>query len=279
VVTCIDIGDYVRKPIRRGQLHQVLAKTLSTFTKNEVVPAVSPVRRYRVLLCEDSIDNAFLIKEYLKDTTYLLEHAADGKIGVERFKREQFDIVLMDIQMPVMDGYAATQAIRHWELEHQRPPTPILALTAHAQPTEIARTVANGFTEFLSKPIRKAALLAAMAKQCAQEKSPPLSDETALRRAIQTRVPRYLASRAADLQEIQTALAADDFDKICRIGHNMKGSGSSFGFPAISAAGHAIEEAANLRDRDRIHLAYIDAKQALETALQFSESPQSGTGS
>jgi PAS domain S-box-containing protein len=126
--------------------------------------AQSEAAPWRVLLCEDSKDNAFLVTEYLEGANYVLDHAPDGKVGVERFKSGVFDLVLMDIQMPVLDGHSATQRIRQWEADQSRRPTPILALTAHAQTDEVKRCEASGCTAFLSKPIRKATLLAALSK-------------------------------------------------------------------------------------------------------------------
>ncbi len=271
----LGIADYVRKPVRRGQMHQVLSKVLATTAGSTTLPKNGSMRQYRVLLCEDSLDNAFLISAYLKESVYVIEHATDGKAGLDKFKCEFFDLVLMDIQMPVMDGYATARAIRDFEVEFAKRPTPIIALTAHAQVTEMARTTATGFTEFLSKPIRKAELLAAMAKHCSSERSQAMQtqvaqDQAALSNAIQARVPKYLAGRVADLQKILTALAAQDFDEIKFIGHNMKGSGSSFGFPEITAAGQALENAAGQRDNSGVRLAYEEAQRALENAFRQS---------
>ena len=87
---------------------------------------------FRILIAEDSEDNLVLIKAYLKDRGFELDFAENGKIAVEKMISGHPDLVLMDLQMPVMDGLEATRAIRQWEAETHAHPIPILALTAHA---------------------------------------------------------------------------------------------------------------------------------------------------
>ena len=94
------------------------------------------MRPLRVLLVEDSEDSQLLIHSYLKKTPYILECAENGQQGVDMFRAGKYDIVLMDTQMPVMDGMSSTRAIRAWELERGLKATPIVALTAHALRTD-----------------------------------------------------------------------------------------------------------------------------------------------
>ena len=115
-----------------------------------------------ILLAEDSPDNVLLIQAYVKHAGHLVEVAENGAVAVEKFKTRHFDLVIMDIQMPVMDGYAAIRAIREWEKAYQRLTTPIVALTAHAMPEAADKSLAAGATCHLTKPIRKAALMNAL---------------------------------------------------------------------------------------------------------------------
>jgi PAS domain S-box-containing protein len=85
-----------------------------------------------ILLVEDSADNRTITVAYLQDTPYRVDIAENGAIAFEKFAAEHYDLVLMDRQMPVMDGLTATRAIRAWEQANHRPPTPIIALTAAA---------------------------------------------------------------------------------------------------------------------------------------------------
>lgn len=116
----------------------------------------------RILLVEDSVENQEVIKAYLKQTPWRLEVAMDGEAGVERIKRGDLDLILMDILMPMMDGYTATRTIRQWEEQEGQPRIPILALSAHALESEKKQSLDAGCDAHLTKPIRKRPLLDAI---------------------------------------------------------------------------------------------------------------------
>jgi len=116
----------------------------------------------RILVVEDNVDNRVLIERFLGKTGWQLDAAENGALAVARFTTDgPYDLVLMDVQMPVMDGYAATRAIRAWEREKGVAPTPIVALTAHTM-EESGKSHDAGCTAFLTKPISKSALLASI---------------------------------------------------------------------------------------------------------------------
>ena len=112
-----------------------------------------------VLIAEDSDSNQALVELYFKDTACRLEFADDGRQAVQRFSEGGYDLVLMDIQMPIMDGYEATRAIRALEREQGLPPTPIIAVTANAFKEDRDRCMQAGCTDYLAKPISKRKLL------------------------------------------------------------------------------------------------------------------------
>ncbi|MBF0587799.1 MAG: transporter substrate-binding domain-containing protein [Magnetococcales bacterium] len=116
----------------------------------------------RILLVDDAPDNLTLIQAFLKKTHYDLETAYNGEQAVARFFTDEagFDLVLMDVQMPVMDGYQATREIRTWEIEKGRKPAHIIALTAHAMKEDERRSLDAGCDMHLTKPIKKKDLLA-----------------------------------------------------------------------------------------------------------------------
>lgn len=119
-------------------------------------------RQLNILLAEDSADNVLIIRLYLKNHPYVIEVAENGEQAVELFTRNVYDLVLMDIQMPGMDGYEATQRIRDFEREKNLPRTPIIAVTAHAS-EEIRRRVLDcGGDAYITKPVPKARLLEAI---------------------------------------------------------------------------------------------------------------------
>jgi PAS domain S-box-containing protein len=121
-------------------------------------------RRTRVLLAEDVEENRLLVQLYLKDSVELTV-ASNGKEAVAAFEATpDFDLILMDIQMPEMDGYEATRLIRSIEARSGRPSVPILALTAHALQKESMLIMEAGCDAHLTKPIRKAELLEAVSQ-------------------------------------------------------------------------------------------------------------------
>lgn len=113
----------------------------------------------KILVVDDSEDNRQLIRLYLKRSPYQLDIAENGEEAIEKYKNKKYDLILMDIQMPVMDGYRATAIIRDLEHEQGQNPTPIIALTAHAFKEDEERSMSAGCTGHLTKPIKKATLI------------------------------------------------------------------------------------------------------------------------
>ena len=127
----------------------------------------------RILLVEDNSDNRALIQAFLKGTGWRLDFAVNGAEGVEKFRSGAYDLVLMDVQMPVLDGYEATRRIRALESTREekqrqrrsgRPRVPIIALIAHAMKEAVTESLAAGCDGHLSKPVRKSDLLAAITR-------------------------------------------------------------------------------------------------------------------
>lgn len=210
----------------------------------------------RVLAVEDAPMNLFLIKAYLKGPQYSLETAWNGAIAVEKFQAGDFDIVLMDVQMPVMDGHTATQTIRAWEREHRKHPTPILALTAHASPEQHRESLAAGCNAHIVKPVSKSVLLEAIqtfTRQARADTPDPLRPERILVKAppgVEEAVPLFLEMAREDLQNLEEALRKADYARIRFIGHDLKGSGGGYGFHGASAIGKLLEDAAKRADPD-----------------------------
>ncbi|MFY0663531.1 MAG: response regulator [Natronospirillum sp.] len=124
----------------------------------------TPLRALRVLVAEDNPVNQAVISGMLRSVGHDYELVNNGREAVARVQARQgnFDLVLMDLEMPVLDGLAATREIRHWEHDQSRPRIPILALTAHALDEYRTLGLKAGVDEFLTKPIRKHVLVAAL---------------------------------------------------------------------------------------------------------------------
>ncbi|MDQ1277099.1 MAG: two-component system, sensor histidine kinase and response regulator [Thermodesulfobacteriota bacterium] len=122
----------------------------------------------RILLAEDNEDNRTLVWMYLKNTPHEMQMAENGQLALDRFiNNGPFDLVFMDVQMPVMDGYTATRAIRVWEEEQGRERTPIVALTAYALKEDIQKSLDAGCDGHVTKPLKKATFLNAIAQYTA----------------------------------------------------------------------------------------------------------------
>lgn len=118
-----------------------------------------PTRSARILIVDDTEDNRLLLLTYLKKFPLEIIQAENGLVAVEKALKEPFDLILMDIQMPVMDGYAATEKIRKWESQNKMKPVPIIAVSANAMAEDIHKSLQVGCTEHLTKPIKKSALV------------------------------------------------------------------------------------------------------------------------
>ena len=161
----LGLNGYLTKPIRRSDLLQTLSIAMD---RARGVPVTSPLSRtplpvatrpLHILLVEDSPDNQVLVQSYLKSTPYQVDVAEHGGVAVEQFKQGHYDVILMDMNMPVMDGYEATRAIRAWEQEQDLAETQIIALTALALKEEGEKILDAGCNAHLTKPIKRQTLL------------------------------------------------------------------------------------------------------------------------
>ena len=153
---------YIVKPVKRDDLLNTIQTAFgnrSNAADIEEQQVTVELPAIRLLLVEDIEANWKIIKLFLKDTPVFVNIAENGKIALERYQTEHYDVVLMDIQMPEMDGYEATRRIRSWEKENKKPQTPIIALTAHAFIKYQEECYQAGCTDFLSKPIKKSVLI------------------------------------------------------------------------------------------------------------------------
>jgi len=166
----LGIASYAYKPVSRKRLLESLTIALNqppAAPARQLAPAhphSAPLPSCRILLVEDLEDNRDVVALFLKETPYQLDMAENGAVALQKFQTGTYDLVLMDMQMPVMDGLQATAAIRQWEHEQQRRPTPIVALTANAFKEESDKSLAAGCTAHVTKPLKKKTLLATVAQ-------------------------------------------------------------------------------------------------------------------
>ena len=180
---CRELGNssYLVKPIKRVDLIKAVSRIFSgnrsiqvkTADVANTVPVLAP---RTILLVDDNPDNRLLINAYLKNSHYIIDEADNGEAAVAMFRQKVYDLVLMDVQMPIMDGHAATRAIRDWERENNRAATTIISLTAHAIKEEIDKCMAAGCNTHLSKPVKKSTLLQTL-NEYTRERGTPGPDD------------------------------------------------------------------------------------------------------
>jgi len=128
--------------------------------------------RARVLLIDDSESNRLLFGAILSESPCRLDTAANGQEGLEKFIAGAYDLVFMDMQMPVMDGCTATSRIRQWERERGRRPTPIIAVTANAGTSDREKCLRAGCDDFMTKPVPQEKLIEIVTRLSAARELP-----------------------------------------------------------------------------------------------------------
>jgi CheY-like chemotaxis protein/HPt (histidine-containing phosphotransfer) domain-containing protein len=263
----------------------VLAGTNSKQTALAAAPSGEPIR---ILAAEDSEDNRLLLEHYLRNEPVKLRMAQNGQEALDAIQQgEQFDLILMDIDMPLMDGYTATRRILDCQqarvsassVTGQNETTPIVALSADAMREAVRASLDAGCVAHVAKPVDRETLLktirrfaripaapgvgagpavsAAPAVSAEPPVAPsativPIRPAVAVSEQIKALVPNYLATKETQIQEARGFLAARDFDPIRSFGHNLKGTGRSYGFPPMEEMGREIERAAAQADTGRI---------------------------
>ncbi len=193
----------------------------------EVVRHVAGNHRLRVLLVDDSPDLAMLVRTYLKDTGWDLDIVETGERAVAQATTERYDVVLMDIDLPGLDGATAAHAIRAADLARGASPTPIIAMTAFDHDTSTRSVGASDAT------------LAGDVVHIDDAEIAPL-------------VPQFIEHRKADVAMYREALAAGELARIQSSAHKMKGTGRGYGLEVLSRIGGELEVAAHQQDIPRV---------------------------
>jgi CheY-like chemotaxis protein/anti-sigma regulatory factor (Ser/Thr protein kinase) len=211
----------------------------------------------RILLVEDAPENRVVVQAHLRATGCDVEVAVDGEQAVELWRQGAFDLVLMDLHMPRVDGAEATRRIRAEELRTGRRPTAIVAVTADTEAEQRDVCLAAGCDAHLGKPFSQDGLFRMLRRFLVENESPAAVAEEG---EMPAQIPpdladlaeEYLTNRRADAAALREAVRTGDFAGARRRGHNMKGSGAGYGFPQVSELGKRIERAADDGDAAEI---------------------------
>jgi two-component system sensor histidine kinase/response regulator len=272
----VGISGYLKKPVRQAQLYDCLRAVLGArdpappgdlgaapvptiVTAHSLKEAVG-LGRPRVLLAEDNKTNQLAAVRMLEKLGYQVDVAINGLEAVAACRRIDYGIVLMDNQMPEMDGRTATREIRRFELAQGRPPVAIIAVTADAMQGERERSLAAGMNDYLSKPFKAAQL-----GEILERWAPVLAGvwDLPTDRAIDSRmfddfrgtgagandfvvdlIEAYLSDSTARMADLDEAAARHDAGALQVAAHALKGSSSAVGAAGMAAICDHVESQA-----------------------------------
>jgi signal transduction histidine kinase/DNA-binding NarL/FixJ family response regulator len=205
----------------------------------------SRLKAARILVVEDGETNRDLITVVLQDAGAEVVCAENGLLGIKAVQKHTFDLILMDMQMPVMDGYTAAIRLRQQGCE-----LPIIALTAHAMRGDEARCQEAGCSGYLAKPIDVDSLVYTIGNALAGRET-NCDDSAPVRSSLPTNRPEihHIVEKFVDklhdrLNEMQLAFDDDDLPKLAELAHWLKGSGGTVGFDCFTTPAHQLEIAA-----------------------------------
>jgi PAS domain S-box-containing protein len=277
-LTRLKIGAWLKKPIRHLELLQCVATVMNVrldathilADAHRPAPALACAR---VLLVEDNQVNQMVAQRMLAGLGCTVGLAGNGLEALERLASERFDLVLMDCQMPEMDGYSATAELRRREKETGVAHVPVVALTANALAGDRERCLAAGMDDYISKPFRRDALAALLARWSpAAQSELPHTEEHAMASDSEAAVPAaidqraldgirslandatpdlldqvirlYLGSAAELLAQLRAGLEANDNDAVRGAAHTLKSSSANLGATALADMCKQLEHAA-----------------------------------
>ncbi len=271
------VGGCLVKPVKQAQLFECLRTVMSPDVgageiKSTLVPLPKPVKipaelvglRIRVLIAEDNPVNQKVAACQLERFSIRADVVGNGRLAIEAAERESYDVVLMDCQMPELDGYAATRELRASEGRDRH--TWIIAMTANSLEGDREKCLAAGMDDYLSKPIKPDALAAALCTYAKRAPKPAVAkrprpagrivdpeviagfremgaDEGG--QLLDSLIETFLANTPQVLAAARAALTGRAVAELERAAHTLKGSSSNFGAERMGAACAELERAAH----------------------------------
>ncbi len=271
------INGYLTKPIDSADLYQIINDVLRMVAEKKEpgdpilvtrhTIAENKEHRYQVLLVEDYPTNQKVVMAYLSQTGYQVDLAKNGQQAVEAYQQKTYDLVLMDIQMPIMDGYEATQKIRELEAERRQAESqgagasedstrvPIIAMTAHAMKSDVELCLEQGMDDHIAKPLRRKKLLMLTKKWLSSRprvggtaEDHPIhfkqaldefeKDEKLLREVLE----EFLENVRIQIKTIQQAISEGDTEIIQKEAHSIKGGAANLTATPLSEVAFELEK-------------------------------------
>jgi signal transduction histidine kinase/CheY-like chemotaxis protein/HAMP domain-containing protein len=265
------LDGFLHKPVSASVLLDTVLEVCGPRSRAEPISADRPAEKrlagVRVLLVEDNAVNQEVASELLLGVGAQVTIANNGAEALAMIEPDRFDVVLMDVQMPVLDGYAATRKLR----EDSRYATlPVIAMTANALAGDRDKCLAAGMDDYVTKPIRMSEFFGAIERwtkgssctlgtptgvdAAGPEQAAELDVEGALQRigtSIDTYhrlVQTFVRHHPEDAVELSKALESGDFGLSARLAHTLRGAAATLGGDALAATAAAIEAACESRD-------------------------------
>jgi CheY-like chemotaxis protein len=290
------IAARIMKPVKEYELYDVVARVLGhrasgapsapyrATRRSQVAGARGRAPRIegaarRILLVEDSVPNQKVAFALLQSLGHDVVVASDGQEALDLFAAQPFDAILMDVQMPGMDGYACTGAIRSAEAATGRH-IPIIAMTAHALAGDREKCMAAGMDDYVSKPVRREGLFRALENVLGPVRRvvdftnvlSQIGDDPVALRAI---VAAYVAETRENLDRLPAAIAEGAWPEVRRLAHTTKGAMRTFSAHEAQQLAQNLEQLAQMDDRSAAADLYLQMKSAVEIAVaalaRFSE--------
>ena len=293
----VGFSGYLPKPIRPALLRKCLALVMGReeasgsdrdlITRHTV--AETARRRLRVLVAEDNATNSIIAIKMIEKLGHVAEAVGNGREAVESLQRMPYDVVLMDCQMPVMDGFEATRVIRGPGSRVRNPKIPIIALTAHALKGDRELCLQAGMDDYLSKPVNPRDLAAALDRWSAhgshsgmvvsapppEEQSGPrdFDREGFLERTMGDRelaseiAAAFLADAPLTFANLSAAIGSGDAEAAGKFAHTLKGSSANMGGEKLSGIAAQMQAAGKGRDLGRLTELLPAAEAAFQSLL------------
>jgi CheY-like chemotaxis protein len=285
----VGIGEYLTKPVKASDLLEAICRVVQRAPI--VAPRVNraslataggpPSRPLHILVAEDNIVNQRVAAGLLKRRGHTVTVVQNGREAVEILEREQFDIVLMDVQMPVLGGLEATAEIRARERQRGGR-TRIVAMTAHAMNGDRERCIAAGMDGYVSKPLDPNMLFAAVetVEKPAPDAAPPAVDQDALLQRlfgdealVADVIGLFVADCPARLAEIKAAVDAKDGEAIRTAAHAFKGAAGNLSAAGLFDAAATLERLGAERRLNAVDAAWrrlsLEATRTIEALRTF----------
>jgi two-component system sensor histidine kinase/response regulator len=296
----LGVASYLLKPVRPAELLDALVAALGKSEAMRATPATNGPGRFedaqqfstealRILLAEDNAVNQKVIVRTLEKRGYSISVVGDGRQALDALSREAFHLVLMDVHMPVMDGFQAIAAIRALETETGRH-VPVIALTANAMKGDRERCLDAGFDDYVPKPVSLLQLLCAIGRQTGAARlqradsvveaptRPPLDWSASLQlvggdeHTLQQIARMFIRDWPAMLDGIAVAIARADAPALEREAHQLKGSVGYFACAEIDKLVGHLEAMGRGRTLSGADDVYADLKEAIERFTPVLES-------